>query len=409
MPGSIRQRDDRGPNTFELRVFLGRDSKGHVKHKSALFRGTRTQAERALARLVTEVDRGPQTVIEQPSDWGSSTTVNDAITGWKENGWEDLSPSTTRRYASIWKNDIEDSIGKRTLASLSPYDVELFLRGLKAKGLSEASVRQTRAILHRACRLARKWSANTLPNPIADTELPDWKLHERPDEVRAPEADEVRLLLATAVRLDHRFAVFLRLIAATGMRRGEACALRWNDVDFERAIVRIDESVVTMKGGVVVKGPKSRASIRRLAIDTETLASLRTLREVATGLAAIGEVAVAEGHFVFAAEPPGISPPYPDAMSHTFANVRDAAGVASDVHLHSLRHFQATVLDPVISEAQKQARLGWSTVHMARHYTDSIDEEDRRAAEHVGRLLGDQEDDEPQAGQTPDADDDEVE
>jgi hypothetical protein len=42
---------------------------------------------------------------------------------------------------------------------------------------------------------------------------------------------------------------------------------------------------------------------------------------------------------------------------------------------------------PVVSEAQKQARLGWSTVQMARHYTDGLAVEDRRAAEHVGRLL----------------------
>ena len=41
----------------------------------------------------------------------------------------------------------------------------------------------------------------------------------------------------------------------------------------------------------------------------------------------------------------------------------------------------------MIPERQKQARLGWSTVHMARHYTDSISSEDRRAAEHIGSLL----------------------
>jgi hypothetical protein len=52
-----------------------------------------------------------------------------------------------------------------------------------------------------------------------------------------------------------------------------------------------------------------------------------------------------------------------------------------------LRHFQATSLDAVIPERQKQARLGWSTVHMARHYTDAISSEDRKAAEHIGTLL----------------------
>jgi hypothetical protein len=52
-----------------------------------------------------------------------------------------------------------------------------------------------------------------------------------------------------------------------------------------------------------------------------------------------------------------------------------------------LRHFHATLLDPIISEKQKQARLGWATVHMARHYTDAIEEEDRRAATHVASVL----------------------
>jgi integrase len=74
-------------------------------------------------------------------------------------------------------------------------------------------------------------------------------------------------------------------------------------------------------------------------------------------------------------------------MSHMFTTVRKRTRVASDVHLHSLRHFQATAIDRIVPERQKQARLGWSTVHMARHYTDVVADEDLRAAEHLGRLL----------------------
>jgi integrase len=92
--------------------------------------------------------------------------------------------------------------------------------------------------------------------------------------------------------------------------------------------------------------------------------------------------------FVFSFEPGGESPPHPDSYSHALARVRAKVGVPADIHLHSLGHFHATVLDPVISEAQKQSRLGWSTVHRAHHYTDGVPAEDRRAAEHVGRLLG---------------------
>lgn len=133
--------------------------------------------------------------------WGRATTVNDAIAGWMENGWQDLSPSTVRRYRSLVKTHIEEAIGKRPIASLSPYDVELFLRTLKAKGLSEESVRQVRAVLHGACRLARKWSGNVLPSPVADTELPDWSFEESAGPVRAPAlAEVVRMIEAAAPR-----------------------------------------------------------------------------------------------------------------------------------------------------------------------------------------------------------------
>lgn len=76
------------------------------------------------------------------------------------------------------------------------------------------------------------------------------------------------------------------------------------------------------------------------------------------------------------------------SLALAFGRVRTRAGVSSDVHLHSLRHFQSTQLDSVISEAQKQARMGWATIQMARHYTGVVTEEDRHAAEHIGAVLG---------------------
>ena len=128
---------------------------------------------------------------------------------------------------------------------------------------------------------------------------------------------------------------------------------------------------------MLVKEPKSKAGIRRLALYAGTVQSLRMLRQEMVRLCGVAQVALEDRHFVFTSEPPGDTPPYPDAVPvAVFAAIRDDAGVAPDIHLHSLRHFQATALDPVISEAQKQARLGWSTVHMARHYTDVIGEED---------------------------------
>jgi integrase len=375
------------PDTWELRVFVGRDSLGKVKHRYVRFRGTKRQAERELARLVSQQEAKPAPIVETELRWNSTTTINDAIIAWRDNGWADLSPSTTRRYESLWNVQIKDSIGRRRISSLSSYEVEKYLRSLKDEGLAEASVRQVRAVLGRACRLARKWSGGALPNPIADSELPSWSIASHVP-VRAPSLDEVQRLLVGAESLDPRISCILRLIVATGMRRGEACAIRWNDCDLTLGTIRIDESIVSNKGSATVKSPKTRASIRSVAIDEGTLDELLRLREIQEDLAQAADITLDVDAFVFSFEPGGLAPPHPDSISHGFMKARARSQIAVDIHLHSLRHFQATALDAVISEKQKQSRLGWTNAVMARHYTDSVPDEDRRAAEHIGRLLG---------------------
>lgn len=384
---------EKRPGVWELRVFVGRDDSGRVRHRSVTFHGTKRPASRELARLVAEQERPlaalPVPVATSPSTrpWTCQTTINDAIEGWKRNGWQDLSPNTVRGYEGVWARHVRSSIGTRRITELTPYEVEQYFRALKEAGAGQTTVRLVRALLHRSCRLARKWSGNTLPNPITDTELPTWSGAERPRPVRAPEPGEVLALLGAAAGEDPRVATFVRLVAATGMRRGEACALRWDDIDLDNAVVRIDEGVVSSGGSSSAREPKTAASARRLAVDADTLRALVDLRHDQERLATSCDASLDDQAFVFSFEPGGRRPPNPDWMSHSFASVRQRAGVAADVHLHSLRHFHATVVDAVISEAQKQARLGWSTVRMARHYTDAVPAEDRRAADHVREVL----------------------
>lgn len=388
MAGSLRL--VRGKDIWELRVYLGRDSQGRVRHVHRTFQGSRKAAEKELARLVTTQDLDPSPVPEEPIRWGPATTVNDAIAAWRENGWEDLSPKTRRDYDSTWERHIKSTIGRQAIASLSTYEVERHLRSLKRSGLGYDTVRHVRNMLNRSCRLARKWSGGVLPNPVADSELPSWAIAER-GEVRAPNREEVLELLRATQQgiVDIRVAVFVRLLAATGMRRGEACAVRWGDFDPKAKLVRVDESVVVASGGAEVKSPKTRASIRTTAVDSVTTNELLRLRGVQEDLARLCDVSLDPDGFVFSFVAGGEAPPHPDAMSKAFTRLRSKAGVARDIHLHSLRHFHATALDSVVSDRQKQARLGWSTVRMARHYTDAITAEDLRAAEHVGRLLED--------------------
>lgn len=387
MAGSLRPVTGR-QDTWDLRIYRGSDAWG----------GRATTTPRSL------VPAGPPSgswlawwpcgtprpapVPEGPVRCGPTTSMTPSRFGTATAGTtcRPRRPATTK--ASGGSTSRTRSAGAASPPWV-PTTSNAIYRSLKAVGLSAATVRQVKAVLHRSCHLAHKWSGGTLPNPAADADQPVWGLDERRGEVRAPSAEEVRRLLCAALADgDSRFACFLRVLAATGMRRGEACALRWSDLDLEGATAKVDESVIAARGGALVKAPKTRASIRRLSIDAATVIALKNLHREQEELAAGCGMALDPDGFVFSVVPGGAVAPHPDAATHAFTRLRRKAGIAADTHLHSLRHCHATALDPVVFEAQKQARLGWSTVQMARHYTDGLADEDRRAADHIGQLLG---------------------
>ena len=114
------------------------------------------------------------------------------------------------------------------------------------------------------------------PTRSPDTELPSWGIDEAAEPVRAPTAEEVQPLLGEGQQLD---PALLRPASASsrrpGIRRGEACALRWSDVDWREAAPSRSTSP-SLPPTVVptIKSPKTRASIRAVAVDAGTLQQL---------------------------------------------------------------------------------------------------------------------------------------
>ena len=100
MAGSLRL--VRSPDVYELRVYVGRDSSGRVKHRYERFTGNKRAAQRALAALVAEVEQAKEVEVEPGNIWSPATTLNAAFAAWKLNGWQDLSPSVPGRWANQW-------------------------------------------------------------------------------------------------------------------------------------------------------------------------------------------------------------------------------------------------------------------------------------------------------------------
>ena len=131
---------------------------------------------------------------------------------------------------------VREHLGSASLKDIGPADIEAFLAALRNDaGFSIAAVNRYASFLSVAFRLAVH-KGFAAANPVK--EVPRAKESQRP--VPFLSAEEVAGLIA-ATR-DQRFAVFLRVLADTGLRRSEALALEWSDIDFARRCVLVRES-----------------------------------------------------------------------------------------------------------------------------------------------------------------------
>lgn len=73
-----------------------------------------------------------------------------------------------------------------------------------------------------------------------------------------------------------KFNAFFRILAFTGMRKGEALALEWSDIDFENKLIHITKGVSLDENDIpIISTPKTKKSIRTVSIDNETVLTLK--------------------------------------------------------------------------------------------------------------------------------------
>ena len=89
--------------------------------------------------------------------------------------------------------------------------------------------------------------------------------------------EEIQRLLIQAKEDDCYELLLLEL--STGLRRGEICALQWNDLNLRTGELRIERQVHRVNGELVVSPPKTKASNRSIILPTPIVGILKTLNE----------------------------------------------------------------------------------------------------------------------------------
>ena len=158
------------------------------------------------------------------------------------------------------------------------------------------------------------------------------------------------------------------LLLHTGLRRGEALALRWKNVDLGLASLGVSaylsvvEAAYKLNGTYVIKEPKTSHSRRRIALPPSLGLVLRQHKAGQEAQRALLGKPLTDNDFVFA-HPDG-SPLDPSTVSHAFNKVMRKAGLPH-IRLHDLRHTHASLLlQAGVHPKIVQERLGHSSIRV---------------------------------------------
>jgi integrase len=336
----------------------------------------RRLAETELAKLIAEVEArrtAPRVGL----------TVAQVLDRWilaRAPDWSPGQGEATRRRAD---HHITPYIGDVPVEKLRPIDVQSLIDRWRAKGMAPGTVRRTFTVLHAALAWAERYQV--IPdNPAARVEKPDpGRKHVSPP---AP-SDVARLISAAAD--DPELAMFVRLAALTGARRGQLVALRWGDINFDLdpVTVRWTRSLAIVPGGTQEKGTKTGARWQ-IALDPYTVDALRTLRRRAAERALAAGASLASDAYVFARDSAGEVPWHPDGATQRFKRLCRQVGVEG-VRLHDLRHWMATQgLGDDTDIKTVAARGGWAnTTTPLEVYSAFVPARDADLALRLAKLL----------------------
>lgn len=193
-----------------------------------------------------------------------------------------IKPRTRESYESLHRLYILPALGHIELAELSAEAIQVAIAAPLAAGHGRTA-EQVYTLLVQLCRAAVR-AGHIQASPM-DAIL-------RPYHVPTPTAwwapeDAARYLRLRQLAMDPHLVVWV-LALCCGLRRGELCGLRWDDIDLQQCIITVARQRITLADGrTVAAPPKSKSSARTLAIPDDLSAWLADHRPAAGGYVAI--------------------------------------------------------------------------------------------------------------------------
>lgn len=157
------------------------------------------------------------------------------------------------------------------------------------------------------------------------------------------------------------YALF-RLLAYSGMRKGELYALKWTDIDFKSNLISITKNLAHLNSQPIEKRTKNQFSVRTILMDQETMDILKNWKEIQQKQliqsAVIPLDSLNNYCFTYVNSKGKIQPLHADYANNILNKVIKNYGLKK-ISAHGLRHTHATLLTEIgVDPVNTSQRLG---------------------------------------------------
>ncbi len=177
---------------------------------------------------------------------------------------------------------------------------------------------------------------------------PAWRTYRyagRKSEKKIADAETVGKIISALEDESIKYETYFKLVIATGMRRGECCALQWGDIDWEQRSIHIHRNAVKVTDEeIFTKAPKTVSGDRYVYFSLEMESLLRDYRQEC-----VWETETYDGRelededFLFRRKGYRL-PMTPSTFTWRFKLILKKHGLPEYLNVHSLRHTNASLL-----------------------------------------------------------------
>lgn len=278
--GSITQQKN---GTWTARIQIGKTIEGKPKIK-AFYGKTEAEVKKKLREYKKEIATGTNVVIKM--------TVSQYIQKWLiDYKFNSLKPASYDRLESVFHNYVKNSIGFYQMGNITSNDIQNLIND-KSKTLSYSSIKKIIELL-RPCFKHAVLVGDINKSPCDAVILPRQStMAVKTKTIDILSEDEINVIKESADKIaiskskKHKHAPVFLIILNTGLRCGEALALEWSDIDFEKKVIKVNKSAS------IIKNRDSSSDNKTLTIvtDTKTINSERYIPINNTTLNALQQI-----------------------------------------------------------------------------------------------------------------------